>query len=411
MRKISTLALAIFVTSAALSEDGGSNYSTFGIGDLRYAANVRSAGMGYTGIGLPAADYVNSISPATWARIQGTRLEASFLYEGFNSTDGNKSIYLANGDFNGVLLAIPISPAHGIVFVGGFTPYSNVRYNIFTTGTEEGIDYTVNHLGSGGLGKGQVGLSYSPLTDLSFGASFNYLFGSLDNSRTFTPTSTSFAGGKTVETTNINGITVSLGGLFTSLGNISESLRPFSIGFVINSRGNLNTKRQLAYEFQSERDSSEVFKGRLVVPIAYGFGVAYQPSKRFLFAADYYAQPWKTAEFNGVNPIEIRNSYRFGLGAERLPVREFNASWLNKFAYRLGFYFISTYYKINGEPINEWGVTGGFGMPLTRSTRLNVGIEYGQRGTTSHNLIKDNIFRISLSLNVGELWFVRFQEE
>ncbi len=100
-----------------------------------------------------------------------------------------------------------------------------------------------------------------------------------------------------------------------------------------------------------------------------------------------------------------------GLGAERLPVREFNASWLDKFAYRLGFYFISTYYKINGEPINEWGVTGGFGMPLTRSTRLNVGIEYGQRGTTSHNLIKDNIFRISLSLNVGELWFVLFEDE
>jgi hypothetical protein len=411
VRAIPILALAIFMTSVAFPEDGGSNYSIFGIGDLRYAANVRNAGMGYTGIGLPAANYINRLSPATWARIQQTRLEASFLYEGFNSTDGKRSNYIANSDFNGALLAVPISPAHGIVVVSGFTPYSNVNYNIFTTGSEEGIDYTINHLGTGGLGTGQIGLSYAPLTDLSFGASFNYLFGSLDNSRTFTPTSTSFAGGKTVETTKINGITVSLGGVFTGFGSISESLRPFSIGFVITSRGNLNTKRQLAYEFQSELDSSEEFKGKLVVPIAYGFGVGYQPSERFLFAADYYAQPWKDAEFNGVNPSEIRNSYRFGLGAERLPVREFNASWLSRFAYRLGLYFVSTYYRINGEPINEWGLTGGFAMPLSGSTRLNLAVEYGRRGTTSHNLIKDNIFRISTSINIGELWFVRFEEE
>lgn len=410
-RAISILSTVVFLSSLSLAAKGGSTYSIFGIGDLRYFQNTRSSAMGYTGIGLPGSNYINSISPATWARISQTRLDIGFLYEGFKNSDGSTSRYLANGEFNGALLAVPISPAHGIVLVAGFTPYSSINYNLATKGSQQGIDYSITHRGTGGIAKGQAGLSYSPFEELAFGASVNYLFGTVDYEEQFIPDVTTFSGGTTRENMTTRGVTATAGGVFTGFSRISESLRPFALGFVVTSRGNLKTERQITYEFTSERDSAATVNGRQSIPIAYGFGLTYQLGDRYLFAADYYAQPWGTTQFNGVDPSEIRNSFLVGVGGERIPNRDPSARWLDRIAYRLGFFYNATYYRVNGEPINQWGITGGFAIPISGETRLNVGLEYGSRGTTRSHLIKDNIYRMSFSLNINELWFIRYEEE
>jgi hypothetical protein len=408
--------MAIFLmTAVAHASTGGSSYSLFGIGDIRYLPNARSAGMGYTGLGLPSATMINSMQPAAWARITRVRLDAGLLYEGFKSSDETRSVYLANSDFNGALLAIPISVEHGIVSVLGFTPYSNVNYDLFVDGQQEGINYQINHFGSGGISRGVVGLSYSPLPDLALGASLNYLFGSIDDARTFSPLNspsggTSYAGGVSTTTMTLHGLTMSIGGQFSGFGNISQSLSQFSLGFVVTSRGNLKTERQTTYDYLTERDTIPAAKERLTIPVAYGFGLAYQPSERYLFAADYYAQQWGTATFNGIDPPEIRNSFRVGIGGERLPERD-ATKWFARLVYRLGFYYHSTYYKINNQPINEWGVTGGLAIPLFGDARLNTAFEYGNRGTTSNGLVKDKFFRMTLSVTLSEPWFQRYEED
>src|SRR5512140_1931977 len=93
------LFLTLAIASAALAGSGGSSYSVIGIGDIRYTPGARSAGMGYTGIGLISPNALNPFAPATWSRIVRTRFEGSALYEGFNSTDGTTSRYLARMDF------------------------------------------------------------------------------------------------------------------------------------------------------------------------------------------------------------------------------------------------------------------------------------------------------------------------
>ncbi|MBP1691121.1 MAG: hypothetical protein H6Q32_473 [Bacteroidetes bacterium] len=108
--------------TAAMAGSGGSIYSFLGIGDLRLAPNVRAAGMGYTGYAIGNPHYINTLSPASWTRIERARIEASMLYEGYQSTNGSISRYLARGDFNGAMLALPLSPSKGIVVAAGFTP-------------------------------------------------------------------------------------------------------------------------------------------------------------------------------------------------------------------------------------------------------------------------------------------------
>jgi len=63
---------------------------------------------------------------------------------------------------------------------------------------------------------------------------------------------------------------------------------------------------------------------------------------------------------------------------------------------------------LNNEAIDEFGISFGLGLPAgTNFSNLNIGFEYGQRGTSNSGLIKENFFKLSLSLSLNEKWFVR----
>ncbi len=425
-RKTTVLMLAVLfllvipLCGPALAGSGGSSYSIFGVGDIRYASGVRSAGMGYTGLGLSDIGYINAFAPATWARINRVRLEASLLYEGYGSTDGTHNRYLSRADFNGALLAIPLSQPDGIVMVAGIVPYSTVNYDAYTRGeylsSQDTMAYTVHHVGTGGITRGIFGLTYSPSEKLSFGLSTNVLFGSIDAEEDQEPTNSAYTGGAVTGRVTTNGVTFSLGMLYTGLGDLIPSLRSLSVGAVVTSRGVLSARDQTTYRFTSsetstERDTSEEVTRQSAFPLAFGVGLGYLASERVLIAADYYRQFWSQAILDGLPVSSLRDSYRLGIGVERLPSHDRFASFGQQIAYRAGAYLFATYYEPNGQPINEWGVTLGAGIPFSGETRVNFAFEYARRGTLDTGLIKDTIFRFSASLNVSALWFVQYPED
>ncbi len=413
-RSFITAAALLLPVFEAIAGSGGSAYSIFGIGDLRYLPGMRSAGMGYAGIGLASPSSIDPMSPATWSRINLVRLEAALQYEGFNGNDGSRALYRAAANFGGGLLALPISTDYGVVFVGGFMPYSNVDYNSFSTGSQAGINYEINHIGTGGLSQGLPGLSYSPLRGLSIGASVGYLFGSTDKSEVMTVQSLSTlaaSGGTITANVTASGALGTFGLYYDNFGAAAEVLRPLSLGLVFSTRASLNTEESTSYLYVAERDTSSLINGKFVIPEAYGVGLAYQVSDRYAVAADYFTQPWGNAEFDDVVSADLRNSYRISVGAERAGSKDNTARWLDRIICRLGFTYNATYVQVDNHPVNAWGITAGLGLPFSGESRMNIGFEYGRRGTTENGLIRDNIFRVNLSLTISELWFVRYEEE
>jgi hypothetical protein len=415
MTRFPGLLVAIVLSAATASAgSGGSAYSIFGIGDLHSPAGMRNAGMGGAGLGLTSTSSISANSPAAWSRINRVRLETGVLYEGFNSTDGSRSLYRAAGTFEGALLAIPASTEYGVVFVGGFLPYSSVSYNTFSRGSQEGIDYVLNHKGSGGLGRGLVGLSCAPLSWLSFGASADYYFGSMERSRMFSPSSTTTLpayGGTTTESITTHGLGVTASFIMENLGWADASLRPFSLGFTMSSRTKLNATSQTRFTYASEGDSSAETAGILVLPLSFGAGVGYQAGERYSLAADISTQLWERSEISGVTPADLRNSTRFAVGGERSGSRDPLAHWIDRVSYRLGFAYTATYYRPDGDPVNEWGITAGAGIPFSGEARINLGVEYAHRSGANTHRITDNIIRVLLSINISEEWFVRPEEE
>ena len=63
--------------------------------------------------------------------------------------------------------------------------------------------------------------------------------------------------------------------------------------------------------------------------------------------------------------------------------------------------------KINGESINEFGISFGVGLPVGNNflSNANLGFEFGNRGTTNKNLIKENFINFQLSLSLNDRWF------
>ena len=429
-RSISAVLLVLGGAHCAVAGSGGSIYSLLGLGDIRYTPGARSEGMGFAGMALLSPTYIDGMSPGSWSRLDRVRLEGSAFYEGFNSTDGLTSRYLARMDFHGALLAVPVSRASGVVVVAGFTPFSEVNYDTYTssvvpsesvdpiTGLHDSLGYQIHQTGTGGLTRGQIGMSWAPLQELSFGASFNYLFGTINHTAVQIP-QTGSSGGTFTEKSSLSGINVTFGAVFTGLGSLIEALRPFSLGFMVTTRTNLHTTMETTYLFTPPptgvevNDTSAQTLGRIAVPFSYGVGIGYQPAERWIFAADFSAQPWAQADFNGISPYGIRNSYRFGAGAERAGSTELSARSFERWGYRLGFSYASTYYAVNGQQINEWGITGGVAFPLTGESRVNVAAMYGGRGTIAGSLVKDRIFRLTVALHISDImpWFVQTEEE
>ena len=407
MRHSGFLIAAVVILCPPAFGGGGSNYTIFGIGDLRLAGDPRSSALGYTGIGIADGFSVNVNSPATWSQITETKLDANLLHESFRATDGRKTITLALTNFAGASLAVPISQRFGIVVVGSMKPYSNKDYNVFTTGSQQGMEYVLNHEGSGGLGRGQIGLSFSPFPFIATGASFNYIFGSLENSRTLLPTTSGYEGGKTTGRTSTNAISGTFGILLNGTGSSIPFLEPLAVGLVVTTKGYLKADGEFLFEFPSEADTIDVTISDIPLPFSYGIGLSIRPTARWTIAADIFTQAWGTAALS----VPTRDAVLYGIGVERSPSRAPGASLWDRLAVRVGSYYHQTYYVVNGEGIDEWGITAGLGIPFSGENRLNFSLEYGGRGATENGLIKENIFRLSMGISLSEIWFQSYDDE
>lgn len=412
--KTTWMYIAVFVLIADVGQamSGGSGYSRYGIGDIRYFASGRSMGMGGANLAILDFDEVNRMNPAAWTSLKRTSFSGTFSYEGFATTDGVSSAFLSAGEFGGAMFAVPIAPSRGLVVAGGFNPYSSVNYDVATDGVLSGIAYDVRYTGEGGLSHAMLGFSYLPTSSLHLGILTQYLFGTIENSWRTDFASTSYSRSEAQRTTDLRGFQFTFGFIESGVGSwigLSER-HQLSFGGIITTPVDLTVERQTTYSHISQDSISAPLEGIASIPVRLGVGAAMTIDGRYLIGTDVSFQDWSRYEEIGYHPTELRNSFRWSIGAERLPARQ-PTSFGSRVAYRLGFNYNATYYRVKNESLNELFIAGGIGFPLGPEARLNVAVEYGFRGTTANQLQEDNIVRFMVTLNIGELWFVRPPEE
>lgn len=409
--RFGTIATFVFLVPL-LASAGGPTYSRFGIGDLLFFGSGRSYGMGGASLALMGDEFINRINPAGLAKIARTRFSGAFEYVRSSSEDPTGKAFFGHGTFQNLAFAIPLSVDAGSVLFGGAAPYSIVKYNIERRESQAPIASRQTYFGDGGLSSLALGTSYSVLTDFTVGLKFNYVYGTIrqiakvdfdDNTFTDNETHTSFFH---------SGSNFTFGATYEGIGTLlgTPSLKPLTIGMILTTPSRLSVKKERLLTTTGIADTTLVERNTTDLPFTFGAGVSYTFEQRYVVAADFSLQRWEESNFFGTKPAEIRNSTRMGIGFEALPARD-PKSYLERVAYRGGFSYNASYLQLNGQPINEWFVSGGLGLPLGLQSRIDIGLQYGVRGTLSNSLQKDTFLRLSVSLSASEAWFLTIEED
>lgn len=387
---------------------GGSIYSRFGVGDLLYYGSSRIDAMGGAGIALIGDGFINRLNPAGIARISHTRISGGFEYSNFSSTDKFGTSNFGYGSYKGLAFGIPVAKDYGVVMLLESSPYSSVNYAVEQADNQ----LSQKFYGKGGLSLLSFGGSYSPSSTLTFGAKLNYVFGRIRQFVKFDFADGTFTDSELDRSDFYSGFNFTVGTIYEGMGDLlnAPSLKPLSVGMVLSTPTVLSVQQERYLTTNQTTDTTYVGSGNVDLPLAVGFGASYLISSRYYLTGDVYYQNWESANFFGKHLAEIKNSTRIALGFESLPQRE-TESYGKRIAYRAGIYYNSTYYNVNNTPMNELFLTTGLGLPIGPDARLNIGLHIGTRGTTSNNLQRDTIFRLTLSISASEVWFMKFENE
>jgi hypothetical protein len=371
-----------------------------------YFGSNRSDALGGFAVGLSGDGFINRINPAALSKISLTRFSGAFEYANFISDDASTSGTLARGEFKSMAIAVPVSVDHGIVLSADVAPYSSANYGI--TYADRQPNQTL--FGTGGLSSLSISLSYQPFPSLSLGGKATYLNGKMRQLLRINFEDPTFSDGEIHTSRFYSGGTFTLGAMYSGFGHLSESLSSLTLGFILTSPATLDAREERVVYFSNSFDTTNTRSSSAEIPFGFGVGLSYLISERYLLGSDLYYQDWENANFFGEPAVGLRKRARFGAGFEILPPREFTGYW-SRVHFRAGFYYHSTYYRINNQGIDEFVGTIGGGFPIGPDSRVNIGLQYGVRGTTRNNLTKDSIVRLTISVSASEAWFIRIEEE
>lgn len=417
MIKTAKYILIISLMTVSLSaQQGGSVYSRFGVGYVENTHSGRRLGMGGLGIAVADADYINFLNPAGWHKLQQTRLELGFTYDGIKLDDGEQQAKHSDASLSGLTIGFPLDREYGIALSLGLVPVTNVSYNVI--GTESyhlNVDledeYTVDYSGKGGLSQVYIGLSWKTPLDVIIGATYEYFVGKIEyvTSLTFV-NSEVFTDVAYTSTKSYYGPGATFGLISNDFADLlgMTNVEDFRFGLMYTVYSDLNTDTTLASTSIAGLIEHEDGTVKSKIPSRIGAGVSLTWNKNYLFLADYLFQPWSDYRFNGVPDLNLKNQHRISLGFEYRNVdRRSNDTFWEQFDVRGGLSFEDSQYEVFGENITQLFFHFGFSLPIGDFNSMDVGLAYGFRGKTESNLIREDIFRATVSVSLGEVWFVR----
>lgn len=410
------LGISLLFSTVILAQEGtASPYSFYGIGDLKFKGTNENRAMGTVGVFVDSI-HVNLQNPASYSFLKytsltvgGSNTKTTFKTDSQKETADRTSLgYLAVG--------IPLGKA-GVGF--GLMPYTAVGYKVANTivDPEDGLPKSKIFKGEGGLNKVFLGGAYKINPKLSIGIDVNYSFGGIEtNSIVFVTDPAIALGSRTKNESTYSGFSATMGLYYhTKLKNNLE----WSSSFTFSPKSNLksdNTRNvsTVTYsvtgtEFIGEGTDIEIADSEFKLPSKLSFGTAFGKSKKWFVGTELTFQGKNDAASQGNVPnLGYEGATRFAVGGFYIPKYNSFRNYFDRIVYRAGFRHENTGLVVNDQSVRDTSMSFGFGFPVgTSISNINLGFEYGKRGTTSNGLIQENYFNIHIGLSFSDRWFVK----
>jgi len=401
-------------TVAFSQENNASPYSYYGIGDVKFKGTVENRSMGGLGI-IPDSIHLNLQNPATYSSLKWTTftLGASNTQTRFKTESESDKAQRTTLDY--IAVAIPVK---NFGFAFGLMPYTSVGYRIENeVAGSDGFTRFRRFQGNGGLNRVFAGGSYRINSKFSVGADFQYNFGQVETkSITGIPQAGIQYPTREINSSDFSGASFNIGAVYqTRINGKYEWVT--SATYTPQSTLKSSTERETATititssnrEIVMDQIDQSISEEELKMPSKFTFGSGFGEARKWFVGAEYTFQESNELgnRFDAVTDAGFETAHKFSLGGYYIPKYFSFNSYLSRVTYRAGLRYEKTGLVVNGESINDMGLSLGFGLPLLGGSNLNIGAEYGQRGTTTADLVKENYFNIMVSLSISDRWFVK----
>jgi len=398
-----------------------SPYTRFALGDLAKPGFAQNQAMGGTGLALHPDNRINPLNPASYSGLDSTSVYFDFGANTFHNTYETKNYTNTWWNMNLHHVAFASSMGKYLAFSTGLVPYSSIGYNI----KQEYNDYThgvamdTYYKGEGGIMNFYAGTSIELLNRISLGVNVNFLLGKLTREREVDfPMNSTYSGITSSEFLNLKTPVFTLGlqyketigdKFFVTLGGIYDIRKQTKISneytvhntFWPDDPTYINDSTLIDPEYVLGEDT---LSRTLIIPQRIGVGLAFGIPGKLTVTGDYYLQDW-TGSMAGEN-YETTKSSSMRFGAEYIPDAQALRGYHKLMTYRLGGYYSNSYLKVNDYQLDDYGITFGVGLPVrTLKSSINIAFTLGTRGTTEHNLVKENYGIITFNVTLHDLWF------
>ena len=422
IRKI--LVFFLLITSANLiaQKNNASPYSFFGIGEEFSPRTVEQSAMGGIGVAFSNYKYLNFTNPAAYANLRYTTYSFGTFHRELSIKNGNTEQNANSTGLSYFALAFPIGTKAG--FSLGLQPISSVGYSLSNSEIDSNGDITerTSFSGKGGVNRFYASLGIKIFKGFSLGIEAEYSFGNIQNTISNQRVNVTLATTHK-ESSDVRGGGVTLGAQYET--KIKKDL-VFNLGAAFKLGNDLNvTGNQYLYSLSFNSSGGEIprdtisrvsISGSYNLPVKATIGLGLGKFEKWYVGVEYENQnAYQTTGFlNTTNSaFKYGKSNRLSLGGFFLPKVNSISSYFDRVTYRAGLRLEKTGLLIDGNgtgsnfsEVDDFGISFGLGLPMKQLSSINLGVEYGKRGTTANNLIQENYFNFRIGLSLTDTnWF------
>jgi len=410
IREISSIFCVGFLlcfSAVSAQTQRNSPYSRFGLGEIGTRSASANRAMGGTSFAFQSATVVNFANPASYVAYDSLAclFDVAFSYE--NHTLTAASVQKGSSiSFDYLAFGLPVLRWWKTSF--GFQPFSGMSYKISQKKELNADTILTSFYGEGGINEIYWGNAFKLFKNFSVGFNASYLFGEYRKNRTVEPSdklswvsltsNANFVKGFHLMTGLQYFIPVKEKGKF-GLGLVYTPAIPISSKFQNMTISQYMDTLDILYKTDNQKIKHSM-------PQSIGGGISWGKGLHYFIGADFSWTNWGSYAVNGINDSLV-NSYRMSLGGNYTP-NPTGAKFISHITLSLGGSYEQTYLCLNDVPLNKWGVNFGVQFPVKRSkTTFGAIFEYGQMGTTQANLIKEDYFKVTVSVRMHEAWYQR----
>lgn len=432
IKQLLVVCICLLSIGAVAQRGTATPYSFYGLGTLNLKGTVENRSMGGISVYLDSI-HMNLRNPASYVgkNVEGfpfdnesrpVKFTVAGTFSNTNLKSNSGEAKTGTAIFDYIAMSIPVGR---FGFGMGLLPLTTVGYKLDDVDDDGNL---INRFsGEGGLNRVFLGMGYQIAKGLSAGVDVTYNWGNIENNavafaysadgdlaqfQTYEDSRSELRGlklnfGLAYKTMISERLELSATAAYSPISDLSsDNERTLSSVLYNQNLDVLTVINSINVDLESEGLQSTDLK----IPSRISLGAGIGRPQHWFIGAEYTFQ--NTSEFSnpfyGNQATAFENASQISVGGFIIPKYNAFSGYHKRVVYRAGFNFSNTGIVIKDESINEFGISFGLGLPLgTRElfSNANIGLEYGQRGTTNQNLIQENFFTLNLSLSLNSRWF------